>query len=86
MSTTSEPTTPHFFEMPTIPPKRGEMWLSVELSAVSDRPIADVLQTLLDMDYKPELRYRQNADRIALFALLKHEHMINYLTTICSMI
>ncbi|MEP0913087.1 acyl carrier protein [Leptolyngbya sp. GB1-A1] len=65
--------TAHDFEMPSLPPQRGEVWLSVELSAIHDRPIANVMKSLIEAGYQPQLRYRQLPDRLAVFALLKHE-------------
>lgn len=72
MNASSELTAANY-EMPALPPQKGEVWLSVELSAIHDRPIADVIQTLIEAGYQPQLRYRQLPNGLAMFALLKHE-------------
>jgi len=60
-------------EMPSVPPKPGEVWLSVELTALGEMPIAEALRILQEMGYEPSLRYQQQSGEIRLFALLKHE-------------
>lgn len=62
-------------ELPIIP-KPGEVFLAVNLSAVQNMTVAETLKLLTEMNYTPQLCYRQSKDgNVSLYALLKHEQV-----------
>lgn len=62
-------------ELPVIP-QSGEVFLAVDLTAVTNMTCAETLKLLQDMGYNPTLRYRQSKEgKVSVYALLKHEHV-----------
>jgi hypothetical protein len=62
-------------ELPVIP-QPGEVFLAVELTAVTNMTVTETLNLLQNMGYNPTLRYRQFKDgKVSVYALLKHEHV-----------
>ncbi|MBW4508406.1 MAG: acyl carrier protein [Scytonematopsis contorta HA4267-MV1] len=62
-------------ELPTIP-QAGEVFLAIDLTAVTNMTVTETLNLLQNMGYSPTLRYRQSKDgKVFVYALLKHEHV-----------